>query len=292
MGRDEQMKLTCRILILLLLCAIPSRSHAHGHVLAIRSFCGENVAWREVEAPQDESTLKQIGDTLRTRYLEPDWPYPEFEIHLAYAGLHRDVVVFLTTEYELGHTTRVFAQKGTGLHLIAEFDGSVSGIEKGLPGSIAQFIIETPPGGDNTFCGATLRAFREGPKGIDIDSIHSYSWSMETSIIGLSRIGIECSFVVDTQEYNLRTKPIIDGYSFAEEYYSNMTSFAVFGAGDKGIAFASTTDREGREWWLVVMDSQARKVRNGIGRRYLIGWMSSRYLRPAQSLLHRSDPKE
>jgi hypothetical protein len=274
------MTLTHSFLVLLMLCAALSPGQTSDHHLVIRTLFEEKVSWSEVTADHNVSTLARIEDTLRSRFLEPDWPYPQFDVQMVYAGSQRDVVIFLTTEHDLGHTTRIFSLKNRKPRLIAEYDGYVSAIDRDLSGSIVEFIIVEPPGGDATFYQASLRAFRSGSKGIVIDSITTYSWSMETNVTGVPRREFGREFIVEAQEYNLRTKPIVDKFEFEQEYYSNATSFAVYGSGGRGVVFASKIDGDRREWWLVIMNSRTRRVRIGIKADHLVGWMSAKYLKP------------
>jgi len=285
------MRLTLPVLIHVLICTALAVGQANDHHLVIRTLLAEKVRWRDVAAGLDAQTSGKIEDTLRKQYLEPDWPYPQFDIVTAFAGSEQDVVVFLTTEYDLGHTVRVFALTNGELRLLAEYDGYVSAIDRGVSGSIHEFMITKPPGGDGLFYEASLRSFRSGSKGIAIDSISSYSWHMETSVAKGLRVETYQEFVIGAQEYNLRSKPLVDRYQFDEQYYSNATSFATYGMGDRGIGIATQTDDTCREWRLVIMDSRSRKVRNGINAGHLVGWMSAKYLGPV-SMPNQSGPTE
>jgi len=96
-------------------------------------------------------------------------------------------------------------------------------------------------------------------------------------------------FEIQNSPYNLRNSPeIITGLK--EDYYDytpineqNIT--ASYKAGDKGTAYAESTDSTGRIWWLVVMDvkptsgeSLYYEGNNEFENYKPIGWISSRYV--------------
>jgi hypothetical protein len=96
-------------------------------------------------------------------------------------------------------------------------------------------------------------------------------------------------FEIKNTPYNLRYSPeIITGlkngeYDFSPINGQNIT--ASYKAGDKGIAYAESTDSTGRVWWFVIMDSKPDSGEslyydgnNKFDDYKPIGWISSRYV--------------
>jgi hypothetical protein len=95
-------------------------------------------------------------------------------------------------------------------------------------------------------------------------------------------------FTVTQNEYRLRARPVVDDTSetLLPLVEQRGNALATYKAGATGLAFAETSDRSGRVWWLVVMNpgnllgiagERPDAVTRQQGSRRL-GWMSARFL--------------
>ncbi|MFV0554272.1 MAG: hypothetical protein ACK5LR_06160 [Mangrovibacterium sp.] len=95
-------------------------------------------------------------------------------------------------------------------------------------------------------------------------------------------------FEVKNDGYFLRSAPLIDNNSDSNEFYLNGNIVAQYPIDSKGYAIAQQESDDGRVWWFVVMtnnkgalesifDTAGNNENNCIG--YVMGWMSSRYLK-------------
>jgi hypothetical protein len=99
-------------------------------------------------------------------------------------------------------------------------------------------------------------------------------------------------FEVQNNNYFLRVTPEINTTEqfFPREEDGN--DYLMFNKGDKGVAFAESTDKTGRVWWLVRMQPNKKYQNLEMGadekeiimRPYYVGWMSSKYLKKIESV--------
>lgn len=97
------------------------------------------------------------------------------------------------------------------------------------------------------------------------------------------------NFEVTLEKYNMRIEPKIEEIIGVDDYQwepiEGQNISAQFSKGDKGIAYASNIDLDGKDWWLVAMEKPATlpylhyEGNNDFANFKLLGWMSAKYLK-------------